>query len=75
VWLPPTLFLALLIGLDFFANRWDWHVISAHYFWAYPAQKVGPIERDILTYPTLSTIAYSLGVQLRSLQGRRGGRG
>jgi hypothetical protein len=74
VWFPPTVLLALLIGLDILGG-WDWHLISAHYFWAYPGQKLSPIERDILTYPTLSTIAYSLGAQLRSLQCRRGGEG
>jgi hypothetical protein len=74
VWLPPTVLLALLIGQDLW-NGWDWHLISAHYFWNYPAQKLGPIGRDILTYPTLSAIAYSLGVQLRTLQHRRGGEG
>ncbi|MGC4054752.1 MAG: hypothetical protein QM757_38390 [Paludibaculum sp.] len=50
-------------------------MISAHFFWAYPAQKLAPIERDILTYPTLSAIAYSLGVQLRRLPSPRGGNG
>ena len=74
VWLPPTVLLALLIGRDL-GNGWDWHLISAHYFWNYPAQKLGPIERDTLTYPTLSAITYSLGVQLRTLQNRRGGEG
>ncbi|MGO9229190.1 MAG: hypothetical protein ACLQKA_08260 [Bryobacteraceae bacterium] len=72
VWLPPAVLLALLIGRDILGNGWDWHLIFAHYFWAYPAQKLGPIERDILTYPTLSAIAYSLGVQLRVLQCREG---
>ena len=75
VWLPPAALLALLIGSDVFGHRMDWHLISAHYFWAYPAQKLGPIERDIFTYPTLSAIAYSLGVSVRLLQCRRDGEG
>jgi len=75
VWLPPVALLALLIGWDVLGDGWDWHLISAHFFWHYPGQKVGPIERDILTYPTLSAIAYSLGAQMRFLKCRRGGLG
>ena len=59
VWLPPTFLVGLLIGLDILRYGWDWHSISAHYFWAYPAQYIGPIERDILTYPALSAVTYS----------------
>jgi hypothetical protein len=73
VWLPPVALLVLLVGWDILADGWDWHLVSAHYFWAYPAQKLGPIERDIFTYPTLSAIAYSFGAQLRILRCRRGG--
>lgn len=75
VWLPPTALLALLIVWNLLGDGWEWHLISAHFFWAYPGQKLAPIERDILTYPTLSAIAYSLGVQLRSLPSPSGGKG
>jgi hypothetical protein len=68
VWLPPAALLALLIGWDVIGSGSDWHSISAHYLWLYPAQYFGPIQRDIITYPTLSAIAYSLGVHLRVFQ-------
>jgi hypothetical protein len=71
VWLPPTALLVLLIGWDFFGRHLDWRWISAWYFWNYPYQKVGPIGRDLFTYPTLSAIAYSLGVLARVLQSRK----
>ncbi|MGJ5818724.1 hypothetical protein [Paludibaculum fermentans] len=75
VWLPPAVLLVLLIGRDILRSGWDWHLISSHYFWAYPAQKVSPIERDILTYPVLSAIAYSLGARSRSAKSPAGGDG
>jgi hypothetical protein len=64
IWLPLAALLALLIGWDAL-DGWDWRLISDHYFWEYPAQKLAPIERDILTYPALSAVAYSLGVLTR----------
>jgi type VI protein secretion system component VasK len=70
VWLPLAAILALLIWWDVLGG-WDWHLISNHYFWEYPAQKLGPIQRDILTYPALSAIAYSLGVVTRAVQCRK----
>lgn len=72
VWLPPTALLFLLIGRDILGNGMDWQLISAHYFWDYPTQKNVPLERDILTYPTLSAIAYSIGVRVRILQRGKG---
>lgn len=75
VWLPPAALLAPLIGRNILLYGLDWHSISAQYFWAYPAQYLGPIGRDILTYPALSASAYSVGVQARILQSRRGGEG
>ena len=75
VWLPPAALLALLIAREIFGYGWDWHMVSARYFWTYPYQKIAPIERDIFTYPTLSALAYSLGVQLRVFQCRSGGKG
>lgn len=71
VWLPLAAILALLIGWDVLVDGWDWHLISDHYLWEYPAQKLGPIQRDILTYPALSAIAYSLGVLTRAVQCRK----
>jgi hypothetical protein len=71
VWLPPTALLVLLIARDVFEYHMGWHWVSAWYFWNYPYEKVGPIGRDMFTYPTLSAITYSLGVQVRILQCRR----
>jgi hypothetical protein len=70
-WVPLATILALLIGWDVLVDGWDWHLISDHYFWEYPAQKLGPIQRDILTYPALSAIAYSLGVLTRIVRSRK----
>ncbi len=75
VWLPPTAFLALIIGWDVFGDHASWHWISARYFWNYPYEKIGAIGRDMFTYPTLSAISYSLGVLVRILQCRRVGKG
>jgi hypothetical protein len=67
IWLPLAALLVLLIGWDTF-DGWDWRLISNHYFWEYEGQKIEPIQRDILTYPALSAIAYSLGVLTRAVQ-------
>jgi hypothetical protein len=69
VWLPPTALLALLIGLSVL-DHVGWHLISATYFWSYPGRKIGPIGREMFTYPTLSAITYSLGVLVRISQCR-----
>jgi hypothetical protein len=71
VWLPPVALLTLLIGVDIFRNGMDWQLISARYFWAYPAQMLAPILRDIFTYPALSAAAYSLGVLVRDPRHQR----
>jgi hypothetical protein len=71
VWLPLATILALLIGWDVLVDGWDRHLISDHYFWEYPAQKLAPIQRDILTYPALSAIAYSLEVLTRAVKCRK----
>jgi len=64
-WLPPTALLALAIGWNILGDHWSWHSVSAFYFWSYPARKIGPVGRDLFTYPTLSAIASSLGVMVR----------
>jgi hypothetical protein len=76
IWLPPASLLAWLIGRDALIDRYDWHVISHIYFWAYPYQKIAPIGRDILTYPALSAVAYSFGVLMQIVRSRKvhGGR-
>ncbi len=69
IWLPPAALLILFVGWNAF-DGWDWRLISDHYFWEYPGQKLAPIERDILTYPVLSATAYSLGVLTHAVQRR-----
>jgi hypothetical protein len=62
VWIVPVIVLGLCITWDLFTFHLDWRLIYEELFvWSRPGYDEGPVFRDLITYPTLSSIAYSFG--------------
>ena len=60
VWILPLVFFALGTFHDYCVGHLTWHSFASNYLFSFKG-KMGPFLREILTYPVLSSIAYSLG--------------
>lgn len=64
VWVLPAILLLIGVG-------WEWYdfgvkeVFEGFFFRVYPNGGEGPIGREIVTYPTLSTSCYALAMIMR----------
>lgn len=69
VWVLPCTVLVMAIIVDLRSFR-SWHLIWVTYFyWDHPGADVGPLLRDLLTYPALSAIAYSTAAAVCKVRG------
>jgi hypothetical protein len=69
VWLLPTVVLAVAIGSDLWTFHFDWGLVWREYFfWSHPGGDEGPLLRDLLTYPAISSAAYSFGAYRAGLR-------
>jgi len=60
IWTLPCAVLLLAIIWDLLVFH-NWHLIWIEYFyWDHPGADEGAIGRDLLTYPVLSAVAYSV---------------
>ncbi len=65
IWcLPVTLLLAAIVW-DLITFHFDWNLIWKDYFF-WSRGEMGPIGRDILTYPAVSCLGYSVGTVVGS---------
>jgi hypothetical protein len=65
VWVPLTL--ALLWGVPWDYVKFNWHTVVNDWFWFHPGPgEEGPLLRDMITYPALASIWYSVGLQVIS---------
>jgi hypothetical protein len=64
VWILPFALVTLGIAYDLFVFDFNWKVVSQEFFYWSSSGDEGPILRDLMVYPTLSSLAYSLGVLL-----------
>lgn len=65
VWILPFALVTLGVAYDLFLFDFNWEVVSHEFFyWSRSGYEEGPLLRDLMVYPTLSSLAYSLGVVL-----------
>jgi hypothetical protein len=63
VWVPPVALFLYGVCSDYM--KFGLHrVLLEFFFWSHPGRDEGPILREFLTYPTWTSIWYSLGMHL-----------
>ena len=69
VWILPLCFLLAAVSWDLLTFSFDWHEIWTSYFvWQQSGGRVGILLRDFISYPALSSVAYSVGAALSNRQ-------
>ena len=67
IWCLPVALLFMAIVWDLITFHFDWGFIwRGYFFWPHPGGDMGPILRDILTYPAVSCLGYSVGTVVGS---------
>lgn len=65
VWILPFALVTLGVAYDLFLFDFNWKVVSHEFFYSSRSgYEEGPLLRDLMVYPMLSSLAYSLGVVL-----------
>jgi hypothetical protein len=65
IWCLPVALLLAAIVSDLITFHFDWNLIWTEYFF-WSQGDMGPILRDILTYPAVSCLGYSVGTVVGS---------
>jgi hypothetical protein len=67
IWCLPVALLLIAIVWDLTTFHFDWGFIwRGYFFWSHPGADEGPILRDLLTYPAVSSLGYSVGTAVGS---------